>query len=49
MLFCGLETIRDVIAFPKTQRAQCLLTGAPGPVDDEQLAELAVRVVPPAK
>ncbi len=38
------ESIRDVIAFPKTQRAQCLLTGAPGPVDEGQLRELHIRL-----
>jgi aspartyl-tRNA synthetase len=38
------ESIRDVIAFPKTQRAQCLLTGAPGPVDEPQLRELHIRL-----
>ncbi|MBR4877423.1 MAG: aspartate--tRNA ligase [Rhodocyclaceae bacterium] len=52
-LMAGAESIRDVIAFPKTQRAQCLLTDAPGPVDEKQLRELSLRVhtrpaVPPA-
>ena len=52
-LMTGAESIRDVIAFPKTQRAQCLLTDAPGPVDEKQLRELSLRVhtrpaVPPA-
>jgi aspartyl-tRNA synthetase len=42
------ESIRDVIAFPKTQRAQCLLTGAPGPVDEAQLRELHIRLRNPA-
>ena len=40
----GAESIRDVIAFPKTQRAQCLLTKAPNVVDDKQLRELGLRL-----
>lgn len=43
-LMTGVESIRDVIAFPKTQRAQCLLTQAPGPVDEKQLRELHIRL-----
>jgi len=43
-LMTGAESIRDVIAFPKTQRAQCLLTQAPGPVDEKQLRELHIRL-----
>ncbi|MGM0518426.1 MAG: aspartate--tRNA ligase [Campylobacterota bacterium] len=44
MLLAGTDSIRDVIAFPKTQRAQCLLTDAPSAVDNEQLKELSLRI-----
>jgi len=44
MLLAGTDNIRDVIAFPKTQRGQCLLTDAPGEVDQKQLDELNLRV-----
>ncbi len=43
-MMTGAESIRDVIAFPKTQRAQCLLTEAPSAVDDKQLRELHIRL-----
>jgi aspartyl-tRNA synthetase len=42
MLLAGEESIRDVIAFPKTQQARCLLTEAPAGVDGKQLKELYV-------
>ena len=43
-MMAGTESIRDVIAFPKTQRAQCLLTNAPSEVDEKQLRELHIRL-----
>ena len=44
MLMTGASTIRDVIAFPKTQTATCLMTHAPAPVEDKQLRELNIRL-----
>jgi len=44
MLMTGAQSIRDVIAFPKTQTASCLLTEAPGPVSSEQLRETGIRL-----
>ncbi|WP_422134465.1 MULTISPECIES: aspartate--tRNA ligase [unclassified Endozoicomonas] len=44
MLLCGTDNIRDVIAFPKTQSAACLLTQAPGEVDATQLRDLNIRI-----
>lgn len=47
MLLAGEKTIRDVIAFPKTQRGQDLLTGAPGPIENNQYQELGLRLSEP--
>ena len=44
MLMSGAGSIRDVIAFPKTQTASCPLTNAPGEVDEQQLREVGIRL-----
>lgn len=49
MLVLGLDSIRDVVAFPKTQRATCPLTNAPSEVDPKQLAELGIDLTPATK
>ena len=48
MMLCGAKSIRDVIAFPKTATAQCLLTSAPGDVSAEQLNDLHIAALPEA-
>ena len=49
MLLTKTENIRDVIAFPKTQKASCLLTDAPSGVDKTQLRDLHIRLSPAAQ
>jgi aspartyl-tRNA synthetase len=49
MLISGADSIREVIAFPKTQTAACPLTDAPTPVTDAQLKDLHIRVKLPVK
>jgi len=49
MMMVGGQSLRDVIAFPKTQRGQCPLTGAPAEVDDKQLGELDIKILVPPK
>ena len=49
MLFGGVDSIRDVIAFPKTQKATDLMTEAPGQVDMKQLRELGIRIASAAE
>jgi aspartyl-tRNA synthetase len=49
MLLTGAESLRDVVAFPKTQKGTDLMTGAPGDVETKQLRELAVKSTVEAK
>ncbi len=44
MLMAGEDSIREVIAFPKVKDASCLMTGAPGTVEEQQLEELALEI-----
>ena len=46
MILCGQQSIRDIIAFPKTQKAACLLTDAPSETSKKQLDELNLRIKP---
>lgn len=46
MILCGTDAIRDVIAFPKTAKAQCLMSESPSAVDKHQLIELGIRLAP---
>ena len=48
MLMTGASSIRDVMAFPKTTTAACPLTDAPSEANPDQVAELGIRVTPPA-
>ena len=49
MLMLGLDSIRDVIAFPKVKDSSCLMTQAPSPVDGKQLQELGITFIPAEK
>jgi aspartyl-tRNA synthetase len=45
MLFCGADSLREVIAFPKVKDASCPLTDAPGNVEQKQLDELGLKII----
>ena len=48
-LIAKVNTIRDVIAFPKTSQAKCLMTDAPAPVSEQQLQDVALKLLSPKK
>lgn len=49
MILCGTEAIREVIAFPKTAKASCLMSDCPSPVNRDQLTEVGIKLSPAAE